>query len=111
MGIPEPTTRRRPDRRLAVAICAIAFIATGIAVSTAPAARGSSFPGGNGKIAFESTRTGISQIYAVNPDGTGLTALTQSALGAGEPSWSADGTKIAFSQRFDGNAEIFSMNA
>jgi Tol biopolymer transport system component len=47
-------------------------------------------------------------IYTINPDGTGSAPLAQDA---GWPSWSPDGTKIAFDSTRDGDSEIFSMNA
>src|SRR4051812_18519496 len=53
-----------------------------------------SFPGQNGKIAFESDRSGAYEIYTVDPDDTDLTRLTFS--GGRQPAWSPEGTKIAF---------------
>jgi dipeptidyl aminopeptidase/acylaminoacyl peptidase len=50
------------------------------------------------RIAFRQTRTGASegQIHAVNPDGSGVAPLTHGAPGFAQPSWSPDGTAIAF---------------
>jgi Tol biopolymer transport system component len=52
----------------------------------------------NGKIAFSSDADGDFDIYTMNPDGTGLVNLTNAMAGVGQddPSWSPDGTKIAF---------------
>jgi eukaryotic-like serine/threonine-protein kinase len=52
--------------------------------------------GGHGQIAFASTRSGLPQIYLVNADGTGLTALTNMENGACQPAWSPDGSQIVF---------------
>jgi Tol biopolymer transport system component len=67
------------------------------------------FPGQNGKIAFSDKRDDPSpatcggtghlcnyEIYTVNPDGTGVVRLTTDPAPDGTPSWSPDGTKIAF---------------
>jgi Tol biopolymer transport system component len=69
-----------------------------------------SFPGLNGKIAFES---GNGQITVMNSDGTGRTNLTPGNPPAddGRPAWSPDGDRIAFqSNRDDPNGEIYVMN-
>jgi TolB protein len=53
------------------------------------------------------------QLYAMNPNGTGLTALAPGSPGDNQsPSWSPTGAKIAFvSNRDDENEEIYVMNA
>lgn len=54
------------------------------------------------KLAFSSDRDhGFNlqnEIYVMNMDGTGVQRLTLSAEGASQPTWSADGKKIAFAQ-------------
>jgi Tol biopolymer transport system component len=52
--------------------------------------------GSNGRIAFASERDGDFEIYSIEPDGTGLLQLTTNALDDDDPSWSPDGTRIAF---------------
>jgi len=65
----------------------------------------------NGRIAFASYRGGSHGIYVMNADGTGVTRLT-SGFGDLGPSWSPDGSKIAFSSGRDGGGdEIYVMNA
>ena len=56
------------------------------------------FPGLNGKIAFSSNASGNYEIYTVNPDGSGLANLTNSAQQENYPAWSADGKKIVFTR-------------
>ena len=53
------------------------------------AAQGGSFVGSNGLIAF----TCGSNVCTVSPDGSGLATVASSAS---DPSWSADGTKLAY---------------
>ena len=73
-------------------------------------------PGNNGKIAFVSARhepnpSGCNnncntEIYTMNPDGTGQTRLTASPGVDGDPAWSPD-DKIAFAR----GTEIWVINA
>lgn len=72
--------------------------------------------GGVGRIAYmrRSLETGSFHIYLINPDGTsevGLNAESDLATYSG-PSWSPDGTQIAFASDRDGDANynIFVMN-
>ena len=48
------------------------------------------------KIIFVSNRDGNTEIYVMNPDGTGQKNLTNSNDMDSQPSWSPDGKKITF---------------
>ena len=50
-------------------------------------------------------------LYVINADGSGETALTSDTTNEGQPAWSPDGTKIAFITDRDGNNEIYTINA
>ena len=54
------------------------------------------FPGENGKIAFVSDRDGNHEIYVMNADGSGQTNISNNQAIDYQPSWSPDGSKIAF---------------
>ena len=61
------------------------------------------------RIAFTSDRSGGSEIWAINRDGSGLQQLTQMA-GAHHPVWSPDGTQMVYSIHTPKNAAyIFSV--
>ena len=51
------------------------------------------------------------EIYIMNVDGSGQTNLTNNPTKDIYPSFSPDGTKIAFESSRDGNDEIYIMNA
>ena len=62
-------------------------------------------------IIFVSNRDGDDEIYAMNPDGTGLRQLTtNSAASDTDPAWSRGGTEIGFSSDRTGNFDIYVMN-
>lgn len=63
----------------------------------------------NGAVVFTSTRDGNSDIYAVNPDGTGLTQLTNDPSDESKPIPSPDGRHILFNGGEDGGPKV--MNA
>ena len=50
-------------------------------------------------------------IYVVNADGTGRTRLTRDPAEEFSPSWSPDGTRVAFSRFTGSRFQIFVMNA
>jgi Tol biopolymer transport system component len=96
-------------RRLATACAAAA--AAALLLTAAPGE--GAFPGANGKLVFTSGRDGHTQLYSINPDGTGETRLTNGAEADREAAWSPDGTKIAFVRQPTGSgpSNIWVMNA
>jgi len=65
---------------------------------------------GNGKIAFESDRTG-NDIFTMNADGSNQTNLSNDPAFDEDPAWSPDGTKVAYTRSANAVPEIFVMNA
>ena len=73
---------------------------------------GTSHPQAIGRIAFASNKDGNHEIYAMNADGSGVDRLTRDRGGDYSPSWSPDGSRIAFmSNREDFDYQIYAMNA
>ncbi|MBN2213119.1 MAG: PD40 domain-containing protein [Bacteroidales bacterium] len=65
-----------------------------------------------GKLAFVSYDDGDGEIYVMNADGTDLTQLTDNNANDVQPSWSPDGSRIAFdSYGYRMPAEIYTMKA
>ena len=89
-------------RPILVLIALIGMIAATLVVVRAQEA--SAFPGANGIIAFE--RNGA--VWTMNADGTSPTLLRASAI---DPAFSADGTKIAFTDTSTGDFIVHVMNA
>ena len=74
----------------------------------------------NGRIAFSQwdllpggNLSGHSNVYTINPDGTGLRQLTHvgAAQAAGAPDWSPGGAKIVYESNQTGDYRIWVMNA
>src|SRR6185369_12257807 len=64
------------------------------------------------QIAFSGTHGGISDLYVVNADGSNLRQLTNDEYADLQPSWSPDGTKIAFAtdQSPESNLNILKLS-
>lgn len=94
-------------------LCFAHVLAVGVALLAAsPAA--ATYPGPNGRIAFEDYVS--AQVFAVNPDGSGLVQLTHTTgpTLAGEPAWSPNGKRLLFEKAvFEGDARqrLWTMHA
>ena len=96
------------DRRV-VPLIPTAVIAACIAVFSIV---GSARAAVNGKIAFSTDQSVASQIFTVNPNGSGETQITKTADGnAFAPDWSPGGTTIIFSGDLTGTQQIYEMDA
>ncbi len=68
------------------------------------------FPGQNGRIAFDTDRSGTVEIGVMNPGGAGFRFLTAAPGQATDPAWSADGLSIAFASDSAGGPFLFVMH-
>jgi len=62
--------------------------------------------GGTGQLAFVSDRTGASQIYLINSDGSDEHPLTNLSEGACQPDWSPNGERIVFVSPCEADKDI-----
>jgi Tol biopolymer transport system component len=122
----------RPHRAITNSWVVVALAAAGVLapVSGAAASGPAGLDGGrapsaaaaaaNGRIAFSQwdllpggNLSGHSNVYTINPDGTGRRQLTHvgAAQAAGAPDWSADGAKIVYESNQTGDYRIWVMKA
>jgi uncharacterized repeat protein (TIGR01451 family) len=97
---------RRPAAVVVLAAVAVTFLTV---LPRLDAAR-ASVPGDNGKIAFESTRDGNSEIYVMNSSGDRQINLTNNSSADVDAAWSPDGTSIAFA-RATAHFDVWVMEA
>ena len=70
------------------------------------------YPGQNGEIAFQGRGSLGTDIFSISPAGTGVSQLTQTeGVNEYNPSYSANGSRVAFDTDRDGNQEIYTMDA
>ncbi|MFC1505739.1 hypothetical protein ACFLQ6_01570 [Thermoproteota archaeon] len=104
----------RPYRLLLPATLVIVMLLNvGLIMLPLASATKGSYLGGNGKILFEDVPVGgvYSEIYVMNPDGSGITRLTSNSVGDSDPCWSPDGSKILYSSGDASSSAIWVMNA
>src|SRR5262249_42871042 len=92
------------SRLLATAAVAV----VGLGVAAASAAR--SLPV-QAKIAFSSNRSGDTEIYVMNADGSGVRRLTHSPKFDAPSEWSSDRTKLLFYTQRSAGGGVWVMNA
>ena len=96
-------------------------VATIAAMVVIPATAWATYPGTNGRIAYSETRGLVPgggeynwEIFTIPPAGGDPTRLTDNAISDTQPSWSADGRRLAFirgSAYIDQNQNVWTMRA
>ena len=85
-----------------ICIAATLVAAAGVAQATVP--------GPNGPIVYQATVGKHVQLFTVRPDGTGVRQLTRfKDSDSVHPSWSPDGSRIAFERDFSTHSGIYTM--
>jgi Tol biopolymer transport system component len=103
------TAKRLLGLVLVVGVCGGGTVGETVARPGEPGA--SSFPGGVGALSFRGNTGGGGNIFRMDSDGFGQTALT-TTNDATESAWSADATRLLVTRLLGGtNVEIFRMNA
>src|SRR5215203_479550 len=94
---------------LATAVAALAAVVVLGLIEAQPAE--ATFPGKNGKIAFQSDAGGNYDIYTMNRNGEKIAKLTTNPADDEDPAFSPNGKRIAFTSDRDGDNDIYTMNA
>src|SRR5215204_4248372 len=104
----------RTNRSGALAAAVGVLLAVGLlrlillAVEAEPAE--ATFPGKNGKIAFQSDGGGNYEIYTMNRNGKKIKKLTTNRAPDEDPAFSPNGKRIAFMSDRSGDSDIYKMN-
>lgn len=101
--------------RSAVAV-SLAMVSASLAGGASPAL--AAFPGTDGLIAYSALRPGSDpyspgnrDIFTVDPRSGAVVRVTTDPAEDSDPSWSPDGTRIAFTSTRDGASRVYVMNA
>jgi hypothetical protein len=83
----------------------VALTVIAVVLGSASAAQGA-FPGSNGKLAFSTT-----DVFSIEPDGSGKTTLADTTDPETQPAWSPNGSRIAYTRGGGTASTIWLMNA
>ncbi|HWT01114.1 MAG TPA: carboxypeptidase regulatory-like domain-containing protein [Pyrinomonadaceae bacterium] len=98
-------------RRAAFTLLLLAGVIAAAGPSLTAGAQTARRPKANGRIVYQSARNNQNEIFVMDADGKNIVQLTDNTADDQMPSWSPDGTKIAFVSRRDQLfGEIYVMN-
>ena len=91
-----PVRRATRSVRRKLLLLAMIGIPAAVATGTAPASATGANAATNGRLAFVATEAGTTQVFTINPDGSGQTQVTHRPDGVGEYglSWAPDGSSL-----------------
>jgi Tol biopolymer transport system component len=102
----------RPIRRSALALLSVITLTGTLLADARPAV--AAFEGSNGKVAFQSNRSGSTELFTMNADGTSPTQLTHVNANNYDAAWYPDGTGLGLSSCCapgTSQLEIYAANA
>ncbi len=102
---------QRPGRtfRFLGLMCLLALTLLSLSRNATPAITVSA--AANGRIVFDSDRTGNQDIFSMDSDGSQVVNLTNSPAPEERAGYSPDGQKIAFARTVNDNTDLYVMNA
>lgn len=102
---------RMQKSRVATGLGALVLLGSTVVLQGGPA--GAAFPGGNGKIACASNRTGNFEVFTFDSTGTELNAtnITNNAASDSRPRYRSDGRKIVFESGRNGGTDLYVADA
>lgn len=100
----EPTNRARHLALVSLGLATVALTAAALLPNPQAVA---TFPGPNGRIAFNSDSAGNDDVFTITATGTGTANLTATPTSDRAAEWSPDGRRIVYTRTVAGNTDIY----